>query len=210
MIFFLHYVWVRVLFLTANLHWRNRWTNSVILFTWRSGRSNSIFFKPLKLVSSLIISRLDYCNALLAGSHVLLDKIQRVINRSARLTCKAPKSALITPLFYDLHWLPISSRIQYKIALICFHIVSGIAPSDFSELLRLSSPPRSLRSASDTPIFRFLRISRRTLGRDPFNTSDLWSGTLFLCLSLSSFKSKLKPTSSLLHTGLLFSFCSFC
>ena len=38
------------------------------------------------LVSSLVLSRLDYCNALLAGSpQVLLDKIQRVINCSARL-----------------------------------------------------------------------------------------------------------------------------
>ena len=38
------------------------------------------------LVSSLVLSRLDYCNALLAGSpQVLLDKIQRVINCSIRL-----------------------------------------------------------------------------------------------------------------------------
>ena len=38
------------------------------------------------LVSSLVLTRLDYCNALLAGCpQVLLDKIQRVINCSARL-----------------------------------------------------------------------------------------------------------------------------
>ena len=65
------------------------------------------------LVSSLVLSRLDYCNALLAGSpQVLLDSIQRVINCSARFIYKASKSAHITPLFFDLHWLPISSRIQ--------------------------------------------------------------------------------------------------
>ena len=51
------------------------------------------------LVSSLVLSRLDYCNALLAGCpQVLLDKIQRVINCSARLIYKASKSAHITPL----------------------------------------------------------------------------------------------------------------
>ncbi|WP_419634815.1 RNA-directed DNA polymerase, partial [Thiolapillus sp.] len=88
------------------------------------------------LVSSLVLSRLDYCNALLAGCpQVLLDKIQRVINCSARLIYKASKSAHITPLLFDLHWLPISSRIQYKIALTCFHIISGTAPPYLSELL---------------------------------------------------------------------------
>ena len=107
------------------------------------------------LVSSLVLSRLDYCNALLAGSpQVLLDKIQRVINCSARLIYKASESAHITPLFFDFHWLPISSRIQYKIALTCFHIISGTAPPFLSELLHVYSPSRSLRSHSDTRIFR--------------------------------------------------------
>ena len=53
---------------------------------------------------------------------------------------KVPKSAHITPFLHDLHWLPISSRIQYKIAIICFHIVSGTAPPYLSELLHLHSP----------------------------------------------------------------------
>ena len=95
------------------------------------------------LVSFLVLSMLDYSNAVLAGSpQVLLDTIERVINCSTRLIFKVPKSAHITPFLYDLHWLPISSRIQYKIALICFHIVSGTAPPYLSELLHLCSPSR--------------------------------------------------------------------
>ena len=55
-------------------------TNSVRLLTWISGRSvqsDGIFLlKPPKLVSLLVLSRFDYCNALLAGSPwVLLDKL---------------------------------------------------------------------------------------------------------------------------------------
>ena len=81
------------------------------------------------LLSSLVLSRLHYRNALLPASlQVLLDQIQRVINCSAHLISKVPKSAHITPFLCDLHWLPISSQIQYKIALICFHIVSGTVP----------------------------------------------------------------------------------
>ena len=113
-----------------------------------------LYFK----VSSLVLSRLDYCNALLAGSpQVLLDKIQRVINFSACLIYRPPKSAHIIPLLSDLHWLPISSRIRYKIALTCFHVVSGRAPPYLSELLHVYSLSRSLRSASDTRIFRVPR-----------------------------------------------------
>ena len=114
---------------------------------------------------------------------VLLDKIQRVINCSARLIYKASKSAHITHLHFDLHWLLISSRIQYKIALACFHIISGTAPPFLSELLHVYSPSRSLRSHSDTRIFRVPGVCRRDLGRDPFSISDLSSGTLFLSLS---------------------------
>ena len=138
------------------------------------------------LVSSLVLSRLDYCNAVLAGSpQVLLDKIQRVINCSARLIYKASKSAHITPLLFDLHWLPISSRIQHKIALTCFNIISGTAPPYLSKLLHLYSPSRSLRSASDTRIFRVPRVCRPVI----------WNSLSFSVrhvTSLPSIKSKLK------------------
>ena len=150
------------------------------------------------LVSSLVLSRLDYCNALLAGSsQVLLDEIQRVINCSARLIYKDSKSAHITPLLFDLHWLPISSRIQYKIALTCYHIISGTAPPYLSELLHLYSPSRSLRSASDTRIFRVPRVCTRTLGERSFQYIGpvIWNSLSFSvrhATALSSFKSKLK------------------
>ena len=150
------------------------------------------------LVSSLVLSRLDYCNAFLAGSpQVLLDKIQRVINCSARLIYKASKFAHITPLLFDLHWLPISSQIQYKIALTCFHIIFGSAPPYLSELLHLYSPSRSLRSVSDTQIFCVPRVCRKTLGERSFQYIGpaIWNSLSFSirhATSLSSFKSKLK------------------
>ena len=197
-----------VSFLTSSLpHWRNRWTNCATLHTWRSGgsvKSDSIFFflfffeATKALVSSLVLSRLDYCTALLAGSpQVLHDKIQKVINCSARLTFKVPKSAYITPFLYDLHWLPVSSRIQYKIALICFHVVSGTAPPYLSELLHLYSSSRSVRSAADTGTFRVPRMGRRTLGERSFQYigSVIWNSlplSVRHSSSLSSFKSKLK------------------
>ena len=85
-----------------------------------------------------------------------------LINCSACLNFKAPKFAHIPPLLYSLHWLPVSSRIQYKIALICFHIVSGIASLYRPHLLHFYSPSRSFPSASDARIFRVPRMGRRT------------------------------------------------
>ena len=137
-------------------------------------------------VSSLVPSSLDYCNALLAGCpQVLLDKIQRVINCSTRISYEASKPAHITPLLFELHWLPISSRIQYK------------APPYLSELLHLYSPSRSLRSASDTRIFRVPRVCSRSLGKRSFQYIGpvIWNSFSFSvrhATPLSSFKSKLK------------------
>ena len=91
-----------------------------------------------------------------------------------------PKSAHITPFLYDLHWLPISSWIQYKIAFICFHIVSCTAPAYLPKLLHLYSPSCSLRSAADTSSV-FLGWAGGPWGRDPFSTLDLCSGTPSLC-----------------------------
>ena len=76
------------------------------------------------------------------------------------------KLNLPTSLLYNHHWLPISSRIQYKIALICFHIVLGAAPPYLSELLHLYSPSLLLPSTH-------LGLAGGPWGRDPFNTSDL-------------------------------------
>ena len=150
------------------------------------------------LVSSLVLSRLGYCNALLAGSpQVLLDKIQRVINCSAHLIYKASKPAHIIPLLVDLHSLSTSSRIQYKIALTCFNIISGTAPPYLFELLHLFSPSRSLRSASDIRILCVPRVCRRTLAERSFQYIGpvIWNSLPFSirhATSLSSFKPKLK------------------
>ena len=120
-----------------------------------------------------------------------------MISSSARLIGKAPKSAHITPLLHDLHWLPISSRIQYNIALICFHTVSGTAPPPLSGLLHLYPPSRSLRLASAIRIFRVPRMGRRTPRERSFQyiRTVIWNSlpvSVRHSSSFSPFKSKLK------------------
>ena len=85
--------------------------------------------------------------------------------------------------------------LQYKRALISFHVVScRVSPY---ELVRLYSPSRSLCSASDTGIFRIPMMGRRILGETSFQYIGpvLWNSlplSVRHSSSLTSFKSKLK------------------
>ena len=181
-------------FLTASSRSRSSlYINFVNWFTWRSDglvHSDSIFLlKPSKLSLILLFSIGMF--TVMFSPRVLLDKIQWVINCSARLICKTSKSAYTTPL------VAFNSRILYKTALTCFHTVSGTAPPYLFELLHLSySPFRSLRSALDTRIFRVPRMGGRTLReRSSQKTSDLFSGTPFLSVRtpLHFFQAKHPP-----------------
>ena len=70
-----------------------------------------------KLVSSFVLSRLDYCNSLLAGlPENRLGLLQRVQNNAARLVLGRRGRNHATPLLRSLHWLPVRARIEYKIS----------------------------------------------------------------------------------------------
>ncbi|KAL9972596.1 hypothetical protein ACROYT_G018932 [Oculina patagonica] len=91
-----------------------------------------------RLVHAFITSRLDYCNSLLYGApEHQIKKLQRVMNASARLVYRAPKYCHITPLLRELHWLPVRFRIDFKILLITFKILHGVAPSYLKDLVSL-------------------------------------------------------------------------
>ena len=110
---------------------------------------------PKKLLCAFVLSRLNYCNSLLAGCpKYLLSKLQKVKNNGARLTFRTTRSAYTTPMLHSLHWLPIEQRIEYRLSLLCFKIISHQAPIYHSELLHLYTPSWQLRSSTDTLVFR--------------------------------------------------------
>ncbi len=58
------------------------------------------------LVQALVLSRLEYCNALLAGLPAIFIKpLQLIQNAAARLIFNEPKRTHVTPLFINVHWL---------------------------------------------------------------------------------------------------------
>ncbi len=96
------------------------------------------------LVQALVISRLDYCNALLAGlPSNTIKPLQMIQNAAARLVFNEPKRAHVTPLFVSLHWLPVAARIQFKTLMLAYRTTTSSAPTYFHSLLRLYIPSRS-------------------------------------------------------------------
>ena len=101
------------------------------------------------LVHAFVSSLLDNCNSLLVGLPVKqVTKLQRIQNSAARLVSKSPRKEHTTPILKELHWLPIKFRIRFKILLLVFNAIHGLAPSYLSDLLSIYTPARSLRSSN--------------------------------------------------------------
>ena len=93
-------------------------------------------------------SKLDYCNSLLHGiPKYLVCRLQRVQNTAAaRIVTLTRKYDSITPIMFKLHWLPVHSRIIFKLLLLVYKALNGKAPSYISSLLSHRKCSRSLRS----------------------------------------------------------------
>ncbi len=77
----------------------------------RKTRQNMTKHAAQLLVQALVISRLDYCNAILSGfPSNTIKPLQMIQNATARLVFNKPKRAPVTPLSVSLHWLPCSSH----------------------------------------------------------------------------------------------------
>ena len=145
-----------------------------------------------------VISRLDYGNALLYGiTDRLLHRLEMIQHSAARIImCKRHNRQSITAVLRRLHWLPVKWRINYKIVVLVFRALHGLAPAYVSTLITPYEPRRALRSTGSA----LLCVPRHNLeryGRRSFSCAGpvLWNSLpedMRLADSLNSFKSHLK------------------
>ena len=108
------------------------------------------------IATSIVHSKLDYCNSLyykLPKSQ--LSRLQQIQNSLARTVMKAPKSCHITPILRSLHWLKITERIEYKLPLTFLQSSHnyGTQPPYLHKLIS-TQRPRSTRSSSVVTLAR--------------------------------------------------------
>ena len=105
-----------------------------------------------QLASAFILSRLAYCNSILAElPKSTITSLQRVQNAAARMLLNLRPRDSISHGLRQLHWLPIESRIQFKLCLLMHLIHTGRCPSYISETVQLvanHSSRAGLRSVS--------------------------------------------------------------
>ena len=125
----------------------------------------------LTLIRALVVSKVDYCNSLLAGvSDTLLRQLQSVLNAAAWLVFSARKSERITPLLRELHWLRVPKQIKFRLCVLTFRRLHGTAPRYLAETLHLTTSRSScsrLRSAATSTLI-ITATRRRTLGDRAF------------------------------------------
>ena len=149
------------------------------------------------VVHALVMSRLDYCNSVLYGlPSYQITRLQHVQNAAARLTMRIQKFDHITPILISLHWLPIEARISFKILLLTYKILNGLAPGYLSDLISAYKPSRALRSAHKN-LLAVPRTKLKTFGDRCFSVASpiLWNGlpsSIKLSPSIPVFKKRLK------------------
>lgn len=150
-----------------------------------------------RLVHAFVMCYLDYCNSLLYGlPDTQLQKLQVIQNSAARLVTRTKKYESISPILRALHWLPIRSRIVFKILLLVYQCFHEIAPSYLSDLLVKYQPVRSLRSVQKD-LYVVPCISTKYYGKRSFEHAapELWNSipnNVRHAISIKGFKASLK------------------
>ena len=98
------------------------------------------------LVVSLVQSRLGYGNFIQVGLPVYLQRhIQSVLNAAARLVFRLRRHDHVTDALATLNWLHLPQRVDFKLAVMAFRVLLGLAPPYLNQLARVADLPSRCR-----------------------------------------------------------------
>src|SRR6218665_1426970 len=105
------------------------------------------------IATSIVHSKLDYCNSLFLNlDSTQIQRIQLIQNSLARVVTRTPRHH-ITPVLKSLHWLKIPECIHFKVLSLTYNSLQSSQPT-FIRNHSTTQPPRFTRSSS------FLTLSR--------------------------------------------------
>ena len=126
-----------------------------------------------------------------------LHKLQMVQNALARTITRSPRSVPTSQLLSNLHWLPIHKRINFKVAILTYKVLSTQQPQPayLYNLISYHQASRSLRSSSQS-LLQVPRV-KTDFGRRAFSSAapQIWNhipAAIKVSPSLDSFKRHLK------------------
>ena len=99
-----------------------------------------------------------------SGNH----KLQRVQNAVARLTTGTAKFSHITPVLRTFHWLPIKQRVQFKMLILVFKAINGLAPNYITNLVNICPSKYLLRRKNEILLEPYNGKTKKTLGDRAF------------------------------------------
>ena len=126
------------------------------------------------LINAFATSRLNYCNRFLYGLPAYHRGTTKtcVQNAAARHICNIYRFDHITPALYELHWLPVKNRIDFKILLITYEALNGLAPTYITELIQVKPVSRySLKTSHELLLQRASVRTLATLGDRSFSVA---------------------------------------
>ncbi len=144
---------------------------------------------------AFVTSGLDYCNSILYGlPECQIKRLQLVHNAAARVVVKKRKFDHISEDLKNLHWLPVKSRIDFKLLLLTWKALHDQAPVYLKELLKYKEDKHDSRVKNALLIPKTRLV---TCGDRAFSTAapTLWNSLpneLRQINKLSLFKRKLK------------------
>ena len=185
--------------LNDHLNLISRKCNMALRDLRRIGSKLSLELK-IQLVHSCILAHLDYCNATLSSLSVSqLNILQKLQNSAVRFIYNLKRRDRIKPYMKQLHFLPVRDRISYKLALLTFKAIHGIAPSYLTELINLKNPNKvyGLRTNDNPYMLKYHKPYnlKATSGAFAYKAPIIWNSlpvTLRLETDVKKFKVLLK------------------
>ena len=130
------------------------------------------------LVVALVLTKLDYGSATLAGLPAAqLERLQTVLNAAARLIYRRRKFDHVSPLLEELHWLRVPERIIFRLAVVAYRCQHNMAPRYLAvHLNRVSNVGHRQRlRSSSSAVLDVPRTNRATIGDRAFNAGRAWN-----------------------------------